>query len=80
MSLIPGPPPFCPHCGGAIGAKHGDDYPVLTGFHTVDWPDGFRITRLGQDRRRSTLWIEVQWQGLKRRLRLTKRLTEVQSP
>lgn len=70
MSLVPGPPSFCPHCGGAIGARHGDDSPTLHGFHTVTWPDTFKVVRLAVHR--GALWVEVWWRGRRNQIRLLK--------
>jgi hypothetical protein len=78
MSLLPGPPSFCPHCGGTVGGKHGDDSPVLLGFHTVTWADGFGVSRVAQHR--GALYVEIRWRGETRLLRVMKTKIEVQTP
>lgn len=50
----------------------------VDGRHTVTWDDGFRITRIASEPRTGTLWLEIEWQGRKRTLRLLKTKTEVQ--
>jgi hypothetical protein len=52
--------------------------PLVTNA-SAKWRDGFRVSRLCTDDKRGYLWIEVEWNGAVREIRLSKAKTLVGS-